>query len=110
MPKPLKAGGQGQEYVAALFVGFPVSRVEGSETVPTPESALSSQCEPKVVNRWTTLERHVNLMQWSLPARSIVSVQYGAAKYMPNRAGLIGRYSTKARQGLVKEFWSPFAS
>ncbi|MBZ4376540.1 hypothetical protein [Corallococcus sp. AS-1-6] len=81
---------------------MPVQEVEAAATVQTTESALA-QGRPKLINRWTTLESHVNLTQWSLPSRSVVAIQYESAKYAPKRADLIGRYSTKARQDLVKE-------
>ncbi|RKH63536.1 hypothetical protein D7W81_20295 [Corallococcus aberystwythensis] len=81
----------------------PIENVEASATVQTTESMLSSQSRPKLLNRWTTLESHVNLTQWSLLSRSIMAIQYESAKYAPRRADLIGRYSTKARQDLVKD-------
>ncbi|NNC09232.1 hypothetical protein HJC10_41240 [Corallococcus exiguus] len=81
----------------------PVEDLEAAATVQTTESMLSSQARPKLINRWTTLESHVNLTQWSMLSRSVVAIQYESAKYAPKRADLIGRYSTKARQELVKE-------
>jgi hypothetical protein len=69
----------------------------------TMEGTLAAQGQFKVLHRWTTQESHVNLNQWTLPARGVVAIQYESAKYAAKRAGSMGRYSNQARQELVKE-------
>ncbi|GMU04058.1 hypothetical protein ASNO1_03100 [Corallococcus caeni] len=81
----------------------PVEDAAAAVTVQTMEGALSSQGRPKLISRWTTLESHVNLTQWSRLSRGVVAIQYESAKCAPRRADLAGRYSTKALQELVKD-------
>ncbi|RKG96382.1 hypothetical protein D7V97_35660 [Corallococcus sp. CA053C] len=81
----------------------PVQEVEGAATSQTLEGALGARGGFALINRWLTLESQVNLTQWALPESSVLSIQYESAKYAPKRADLIGRYSHKARQDLVKE-------
>ncbi|WP_375757020.1 hypothetical protein [Corallococcus exercitus] len=81
----------------------PLQEAEAAASSATLENALAGQGQFKVLNRWTTFESHVNLTQWTLPSRGIMAIQYESAKYAPKRADLIGRYSTKARQDLVKD-------
>ncbi|WP_147442848.1 hypothetical protein [Corallococcus sp. AB049A] len=81
----------------------PLQEADGAASAEALESALAGQGQFKVLNRWTTDETHVNLTQWTLPTRGLMAIQYESAKYSPRRAGLIGRYTSKARQELVKD-------
>ncbi|MBN8228666.1 hypothetical protein JYK02_14225 [Corallococcus macrosporus] len=69
----------------------------------TLERELTAKGEFTVLERWTTEESHVNLTQWTLSSRSLMALQYEAAKYAPKRASIIGRTTNQARENLVKD-------
>ncbi|RYZ42281.1 MAG: hypothetical protein EOO71_08715 [Myxococcaceae bacterium] len=67
------------------------------------ESSLSAFGKRRVIHRWTNLESQVNLTRWALPGKVVMSLQYESARYAPRRAGLIGRFSDKSREEMVKD-------
>lgn len=81
----------------------PVQQTQAPASSSTVESALAANGKSRILNRWTTLDSAVNLTRWALPNKGVMSIQYESTRYAPRRADLIGRYSHKARQDLVKE-------
>ncbi|NOK10267.1 hypothetical protein [Corallococcus exercitus] len=67
------------------------------------EHELAAKGEFTVLDRWTTEESHVNLTQWTLASKSLMALQYEAAKYAPKRAAIIGRTTNQVREDLVKD-------